>query len=68
MKSKVHPALWLVFAAFAVVFGLALVAQGSMTGQFFLPSVKVDNGTVLSAIAAVLSIGVLLVAGLQKPK
>lgn len=68
MQKKIHPALWLVFAAFAVVFGLALVAQGSMTGQFFLPSVEVNNGTVLSAIAAVLSIGVLLVAGLQKAK
>lgn len=68
MKKKISPALWLIGLAFAFVFGLALLAQGSMTGQFILPSVEVNNGTVLSSIAAVLSIGVLLVAGLQKDK
>ena len=66
MKKKFSPGLWLVLLAFIFVFGFALIAKGSMTGQFAIADVEVNNGTVLSALAAVLSIGVLLVAGLQR--
>ena len=65
MKRKVSPALLIVLLAFAFVFGFALIARGSLTGSSVAP-IAINNGTVLSAIAAVLAIGVLLVAALQQ--
>lgn len=64
--KKTSPAVWLLILAFSFVFGLALLSRGTLTGQITAQALPMTNGTVLSAIAAVLSIGVLLVAGLQK--
>ncbi len=63
---KVSPAAWIVILAFAAVLGVALLGQGSLTGQAIGSQVVVTNGTILSVIAAVLAIGVLIVAGLQQ--
>lgn len=63
---KHSPALALVLLAFAFVMGIALLSRGSFTGHITAPAFQVSNSTVLSAIAAVLSIGVLFVAGLHK--
>lgn len=56
----------IVLVSFGFVIGLALIARGSLTGGVTLSDLPVTNGTVLSALAAVISIGVLLVAGLQQ--
>lgn len=65
MKNT-SPALLIVLISFGFVIGLALIARGSLTGGVTLSDLPVTNGTVLSALAAVISIGVLLVAGLQQ--
>jgi len=50
---------------FAAILGVALLG-GGLTGQATASAIKVTNGTVLSVIAALLAIGVLIIAGLQQ--
>ena len=61
------PAAWVVVLVFAAVLGIGLLG-GSLTGQATGASLPVTSGTVLSVLAAILAIGVLIVAGLQQPK
>lgn len=63
---KMNPIAWLVLLVFAAVLGVALIGQGNLTGQATGSVIPVTNGTILSVIAAVLAIGVLIVAGLQQ--
>ena len=60
------PVAWIVVMVFAAVLGIGLLG-GGLTGHASggIPS---SNGTVLSVLAAILAIGVLIVAGLQTGK
>ena len=65
----VIPAVWVVLLAFGAVLGVGLLSQsGGLTGQATGSGIPVTSGTILSVIAAVLAIGVLIVAGLQQNK
>ncbi|PIN76167.1 hypothetical protein COV18_00535 [Candidatus Woesearchaeota archaeon CG10_big_fil_rev_8_21_14_0_10_37_12] len=57
---------WLVVLVFAAVLGVGLLG-GGITGQA-TGGLKVTSGTILSVIAALLAIGVLIVAGLQQKR
>lgn len=63
---KVSPTALVVVLVFAAVLGVGLLG-GSMTGQAFT-AIPVTNGAVLSVIAAVLAIGVLIIAGIKQSK
>jgi len=66
---KISAAAWIVILAFAAVLGIGLLGNsGGLTGQATGSAIPVTNGTILSVIAAVLAIGVLVVAGLQQSK
>jgi len=62
------PVGWIVVLIFVVILGVGLLGQGNVTGQATGSPIPITNGTVLSVIAAVLAIGVLIVAGLQQSK
>ena len=64
---KLTPAGWVVVLVFAAVLGIGLLG-GSLTGRASSSLFAVNSGTVLSVLAAVLAIGVLIVAGLQQSK
>jgi len=64
---KLSPAGWVVVLVFAAVLGIGLLG-GGLTGRVSGSLLAVNNGTVLSVLAAVLAIGVLIVAGLQQSK
>lgn len=64
---KLSPATLIVVLVFAAVLGVGLLG-GGLTGQASGSAIPITNGTVLSVIAAVLAIGVLIVAGLQQAK
>ena len=57
--------LWIVVLVFAAIIGIGLLG-GSLTGQVSGSSLPSANGMVLSVMAALLAIGVLIVAGLQQ--
>jgi len=63
--KKTAPGFLIILIAFGFIIGIGLFTKGSLTGQFSA-TVPMTNGAVLSALAAVLSIGVLIVAGLKK--
>lgn len=60
-------AAWVITLVFVAVLGIGLLGPG-LTGQAAGASFTVTSGTVLSVIAALLAIGVLIVAGLQQAK
>ena len=62
---KLSPVGWVIGLVFAAVFGVALLG-GGLTGQATGSAVPITNGTILSILAALLAIGVLIVAGLQQ--
>ena len=62
-----NPLGMLVMLVFAAILGVALLG-GGLTGQATASQLQVTNGTVLSVIAALLAIGVLIIAGLQQGK
>lgn len=64
---KMNGVALLVTLVFVAILGVALLG-GGLTGQATGPSFPVTNGTILSVIAALLAIGVLIVAGLQQSK
>jgi len=60
--------IWLVFLVFALLLGISLIGKNlGITGQT-AGGITINNGTVLSAIAAVFAIGVLIVSGFQQTK
>lgn len=62
MKSS---GVWIVVLVFAAVLGVGMLG-GGLTGQASGANLPVTNGTVLSVMAALLAIGVLIVAGVQQ--
>lgn len=64
---KFSPTAWVVILVFAAILGVGLLG-GGLTGQASGSVIPVTNGTILSVLAAVLAIGVLIVAGLQQNK
>ena len=62
---KISPVGWVVVLVFAAVLGVGLLG-GGLTGEASGSGFPVTNSTVLSVVAAVLAIGVLIVAGLQQ--
>jgi len=64
---KISSTAWIVALVFAAILGVGLLGQrGGLTGQASGAALPVTSGTILSVIAAVLAIGVLIVAGLQQ--
>ena len=63
--KKTAPGFLIILIAFGLIVGIGLFTKSSLTGQFSA-QVSMTNGAVLSALAAVLAIGVLIVAGLKK--
>jgi hypothetical protein len=63
---KFGAAAWVIILMFAAILSVGLLGQGNLTGQATGSSLVVTNGTILSVIAAILAIGVLIVAGLQQ--
>lgn len=63
---NVKPVAWLLVLVLAAVMGAALLAQGHTTGNAVGAVNFQSGGAVLSAFAAVVAIGVLIVAGLQR--
>ncbi|MBI4146341.1 hypothetical protein HY489_03310 [Candidatus Woesearchaeota archaeon] len=66
-RGEARAAVWIVVMVFAAVLGIGLLG-GGLTGQASGANLPVTNGTVLSVLAALLAIGVLIVAGLQQTK
>lgn len=64
---KVNATALLVTLVFVAILGVALLGGGA-TGQATGASFPITNGTILSVLAALLAIGVLIVAGLQQTK
>jgi len=64
---KINPFAWVVILVFAAVIGVGLLG-GNLTGQATGSAIPFTSGTVLSVIAAILAIGVLIVAGLKQNK
>lgn len=60
-----NPIVWMVILVFAAVLGIGVLG-GGLTGQAISSNIPVTNGTVMSVIAAVVAIGVLIVAGLKQ--
>jgi len=64
-----NPTILVVTLVFAAIIGIALLARpNALTGGASGVSLTANSGTVLSVIAAVLAIGVLIVAGLKQQK
>ncbi len=64
-----NPAMLVVVLVFAAIMGIALLARpNALTGGASGVSLTANSGTILSVIAAVLAIGVLIVAGLKQQK
>jgi hypothetical protein len=68
VKMKIHPVSWMVVFVFAVILGIGLLGKGNLTGGATGSLIQVNSGTILSIVAAVLGIGVLIVAGFQQAK
>ncbi|MBW2969895.1 hypothetical protein KY309_01080 [Candidatus Woesearchaeota archaeon] len=64
---KINVFAWLVILVFAAIIGVGLLG-GSVTGQAAGGFIPVTSGTILSVIAAILCIGVLVVAALRQNK
>lgn len=64
---KINPTALIVVLVFAAVLGVGMLG-GGLTGQASGSAFPITNGTVLSVIAAVIAIGVLIVAGLNQGK
>lgn len=64
---KVNVFAWLVVLVFAAVLGIGLLG-GSITGKAAGGFIPITSGTILSVIAAMLCIGVLIVAALRQNK
>jgi len=58
---------WIITLVFVAILGIGLLGPG-LTGQATGHSFVVTNGTILSVVAAVLAIGVLIVAGFKQSK
>jgi hypothetical protein len=68
-SMKISATGWIIVLVFAAVLGVGLLGnQGGLTGQVSGSNIPITNGTILSVVAALLAIGVLIVAGLQQPK
>ena len=66
---KVTGAAWIIVLVFAAILSVGLLGQrGALTGQAIGSSITVTSGTILSVIAAIVAIGVLIVAGLSSTK
>ncbi len=65
---KFHPMAWIVTVVFAVILAVGLLGKGNLTGGAIGSIVPINSGTVLSVVAAILAIGVLIVAGFQEVK
>ena len=63
--KKTAPGFLIILIAFGFIVGIGLFSRGSLTGQV-TSYIPMTNGAVLSAMAAVLAIGVLIIAGLKK--
>jgi len=63
-----NPTILVVTLVFAAIIGIALLAQPNALTGGASGSVSTTSGTVLSVVAAVIAIGVLIVAGLQQQK
>jgi len=64
---KISPTALIIVLVFAAVLGVGMLG-GGLTGQASGSALPITNGTVLSVIAAVIAIGVLIVAGLNQGK
>ena len=63
-----NPIMMIVVLVFSAIMGVALLARpNAVTGGTF-GAVTANSGTVLSVVAALLAIGVLIVAGVQQEK
>lgn len=62
---KTAPGFLVILIAFGFIVGIGLFSRGGLTGQLSA-NIPMTNGAILSALAAVLSIGVLIVAGIKK--
>lgn len=56
---------YVVILVFAAVLSIGLLG-GGLTGKAAVSTIPVTSGTVLSVVAALMAIGVLIVAGLQQ--
>ena len=65
---KLHPMSWLVVFVFAAILAVGLLGKGNLTGGATGSLIQVNSGTILSVVAAVLGIGVLIVAGFKQTK
>ena len=65
---KLQPMAWMVLFVFAVILGVGLLGKGSLTGNATGSLIPISSGMLLSIVAAVLAIGVLIVAGFQEVK
>ncbi len=66
---KNNPTMMIVVLVFAAIMGVALLARtNALTGGASGIPVATNSGTVLSVVAALLAIGVLIVAGLQQQR
>lgn len=63
-----NPTILAVALVFAAIIGIALLAQPNALTGGASGSVASNSGTILSIVAAVLAIGVLIVAGFQQQK
>lgn len=64
---EMNPMAWGIVLIFGAVLGIGLLG-GGITGKATAGAIPVTSGTVLSVIAAVVAIGVLIVAGLKQGK
>ena len=66
---KISPTAWVVVAVFVAILGVGLLStQGGLTGGAIGSAFPITNGTILSVVAAMLAIGVLIIAGFQQAK
>lgn len=65
---KFHPMAWIVTVVFAIILAVGLLGRGSLTGEATGSIIPISSGTILSVVAAILAIGVLIVAGFQEVK
>lgn len=65
---KLHPLSWLVVFVFVAILAVGLLGKGNLTGGATGSLIQVHSGTILSVVAALLGIGVLIVAGFQQVK
>jgi len=67
-KMKMHKMGWIVLFVFAIILAVSLLGKGNVTGEATGGIIPVSSGMLLSIVAAVLAIGVLIVAGFQEVK